>query len=176
MVNGAIAGLVCITPACGFVTPTGAFFIGLIAGVVCFVGSQIKYKLLVDDALDAFGIHAIGGISGTILTGFFASQRIGGSDGVFYGDTAHGGHQLAKQLYAVTVVTGWSAFASFVILQAIDKSGIELRVSKDVEGNADEIVFKEMAYYKEEVHHSPLNIADGLHNDRPHSVLGERSP
>ena len=76
MINGAIAGLVCITPASGFVDMNGAFFIGFLGGPLCYFGSQLKNYLGFDDALDAFGVHAIGGIVGGIATGFFATNEV----------------------------------------------------------------------------------------------------
>jgi len=132
--SGAIAGLVAITPASGYVDPTGAFFIGLIAGPVCMWGAKLKHYLGYDDALDAFGVHAVGGIVGGILTGFFATDQIGGpgKNGVFYANTKNGGHQLGIQIYAIVVVAGWSAFMSFVILKILDLT-IGLRVSDEEE-------------------------------------------
>ena len=76
MISGAVAGLVCITPASGYVDMTGAFFIGFFGGPLCYAGAQLKHMLGYDDALDAFGVHAIGGIVGGIATGFFASPYI----------------------------------------------------------------------------------------------------
>lgn len=161
MVNGAIAGLVGITPGCGFVNPTGAFFIGLISGIACYFGSQIKLRVKFDDALDAFGVHAIGGTIGTLLTGFFANEHIGGADGVFYADTYIGGHQFAKQLYAVVVTAGWSAFASFIILFLI-KSTYGLRVDEDAELFADAVFLREDAYANHDVRVPTIDLANDL--------------
>ena len=86
---GAIAGLVAITPACGFVTPSAAIIIGLIGGAICFWGVfSLKSKLGYDDALDAFGLHGIGGTWGGIATGLFATISVNeaGANGLFYGD------------------------------------------------------------------------------------------
>lgn len=144
MVNGAIAGLVCITPGCGFVDPNGAFFFGLIGGVGCYFGAQLKHWLFhIDDALDAFGVHAIGGIIGGILVGFFANPQVSaggahlpGTDtlytGVFYGSTNIGGHQLAYQLAGILISIAWSAIVSFIILKGLDLT-IGLRVSEQDE-------------------------------------------
>ena len=143
MTSGVISGLVGITPGAGFVDQNGALWIGVIAGSLCYFGAQIKHYLGYDDALDAFGVHAVGGIIGGILTGFFATRHhgsppSGGSpgvnyrDGVFYSGTKHGGHQLAMQLYGIIISIGWSAFASAIILIAIDKT-IGLRVSAEDE-------------------------------------------
>lgn len=139
MVSGAIAGLVAITPASGYVDPTGAFFIGFFAGPICYLSSQLKYYFGYDDCLDAFGVHAIGGITGGILTGFFATATIDGTtadgvgiDGVFYGSTKIGGTQLGNQIYAIVVVVAYSAFLTFIILKALDLT-IGMRVSEDIE-------------------------------------------
>lgn len=137
--SGAVAGLVAITPASGFVDPTGAFFIGFIAGPVCMFGAKLKHYLGYDDALDSFGVHGIGGITGGILTGFFATDQVAGGtiNGLFYTNTKDGGHQLGVQIYAIVVVAGWSAFMTFVILKALDLT-IGLRISeKDEEDGLD---------------------------------------
>ena len=76
MISGAVAGLVCITPASGYVDMTGAFFIGFFGGPLCYAGAQLKHMMGYDDALDAFGVHAIGGIVGGIATGFFATDQV----------------------------------------------------------------------------------------------------
>jgi len=133
MISGAVSGLVAITPACGYVDQTGAFIIGLIAGPICFFGAILKHYVGYDDALDAFGVHAIGGITGGIALGFFANPMITGTDaGVYYTGLHTGGHQLASQLYAIVVTIGWSAFMTFIILKAIDMT-IGLRVSLEDE-------------------------------------------
>lgn len=165
MVNGAISGLVCITPASGYVTTLGAFFIGLIGGVACYGGSQIKYFFKIDDSLDAFGVHAVGGFVGTIVTAFFANKNVGGEDGIFYTNTATGGRQLAKQLYAVVVVSCWAGFASFVILKILELVMGGLRVSEAVEKNADKLVLREDAHPNTEI---PLPQMPGIHPDPLH--------
>jgi ammonium transporter, Amt family len=120
--SGAVAGLVAITPASGFVGPTPAVIIGLIAGVVCFIAAtSLKHVLGYDDSLDAFGVHGIGGIVGALLTGVFVSKEISGVDGSFF---------IQLKGVAVTVVYGFSA--SFVILFLIDKT-LGLRVAEDQE-------------------------------------------
>jgi ammonium transporter, Amt family len=133
MVSGAITGLVAITPASGFVDVTGAFVIGLSCGLLTYWGAQLKHLCGYDDALDAFGVHAIAGALGGILTGFFAIASVGGSDGVFYGSLEVGGHQLGVQLYAILVCGGWSFFASLAIFYVVDVT-MGLRVSKEHEG------------------------------------------
>lgn len=129
MINGAIAGLVCITPAAGYVNMTGAFFIGFIGGPLCYGGIQLKHKLGYDDALDAFGVHAIGGIIGGILVGFFATDKVsGGSNGVFYAGMHVGGRQLAMQIVGILFSIGWSFVGTYLILKVLDMT-IGLRVS-----------------------------------------------
>jgi ammonium transporter, Amt family len=120
--SGAVAGLVAITPASGFVGPTPAVIIGLIAGVVCFIAATSLKKVLgYDDSLDAFGVHGIGGIVGALLTGVFVSKEISGVDG-----------SLLIQLVGVGVTVVYGFVASFVILKVIDKT-IGLRVTEEQE-------------------------------------------
>ncbi len=127
--SGAVAGLVAITPAAGFVDPTGALVIGLVAGVVCFWGAtSLKHMLGYDDSLDAFGVHGIGGITGAILTGVFAVKDIGGTSGLLEGN----GAQVITQLYGIGVTVVWTAIVSFVLLKVIDLV-IGLRVTRDEE-------------------------------------------
>ena len=111
--SGAVAGLVAITPAAGFVDPVGAFCIGLIAGILCFIAcTKIKSALGYDDALDVFGIHAFGGAIGAILTGVFASKAIGGAEGGFA--------QVKLQLLGVGVTVLYVAIATFIILKIVN--------------------------------------------------------
>ena len=111
--SGAVAGLVAITPAAGFVDPVGAFFIGLIAGVLCFLAcTKLKSALGYDDALDVFGIHAFGGAVGAVLTGVFASKAIGGAEGGFA--------QVKLQLLGVGVTVLYVAVATFIILKIVN--------------------------------------------------------
>jgi Amt family ammonium transporter len=120
--SGAVAGLVAITPASGFVDATGALVIGVAAGVACFfAATSVKKKFGYDDSLDAFGVHCIGGIVGAILTGVFNVKDISGLDG-----------SLAVQLGAVATTLVYSGVGSFIILKVIDKA-IGLRVSDEQE-------------------------------------------
>jgi Amt family ammonium transporter len=129
ILSGAVAGLVAITPASGFVGPTGALVIGIAAGLVClWAVAWLKPRLGYDDSLDAFGVHAVGGIVGALLTGVFAVSAIGGTAGVLEGN----GAQFMKQVYGVVVTIVWTGVASFVILKVIDLI-IGLRVSREVE-------------------------------------------
>ena len=136
MVNGAVAGLVCITPGCAFVDPNGAFFVGLFGGSLCYFGSNLKHWIFkVDDALDAFGVHAIGGIIGGICVGFFATDQVTGNPnqcGVYYCNTWIGGWQLEKQIVGILYSIAWSGIVSFILLKSIDMT-IGLRVSEEEE-------------------------------------------
>ncbi|WP_291721781.1 ammonium transporter, partial [Magnetospirillum sp. 64-120] len=128
-ISGAVAGLVAITPASGFVGVGGALLIGLIAGVVCFWGATgLKHALKYDDSLDAFGVHGIGGIVGAVLTGVFAVESIGGTAGLLEGN----GGQVLTQLYGIVATIVYSAVASFILLKVIDMV-IGLRVTPDEE-------------------------------------------
>ncbi len=129
VVSGAVAGLVAITPASGFVGPMGALFIGIIAGVVCYWGAAfLKPKLGYDDSLDVFAVHGLGGITGAILTGVFAVEAIGGTAGALEGNVG----QIGTQVYGIVATIVWSGVASAVILFVIDKV-IGLRVDADAE-------------------------------------------
>jgi Amt family ammonium transporter len=120
--SGAVAGLVAITPASGFVGPTPAVIIGIVAGAVCFIAAtSLKHVLGYDDSLDAFGVHGIGGIIGALLTGVFASKEISGLDA-----------SVLTQLKGVAVTVIYGFAASFVILKVIDMT-IGLRVTEEQE-------------------------------------------
>ncbi len=127
--SGAVAGLVAVTPASGFVGPMGALIIGLVAGVVCFWSATgLKRMLGYDDSLDAFGVHGVGGMVGAILTGVFAVKDIGGTAGMLEGN----GGQVAIQLLGVGVTVAYSLVMTFIILKVIDVA-IGLRVSEEEE-------------------------------------------
>jgi Amt family ammonium transporter len=117
ILSGAIAGLVAITPAAGFVGPVGAFFIGLIAGIVCYWAStKLKNKFGYDDSLDVFGIHGVGGTVGAILTGIFAKEAIGGAAGLLEGNTG----QLWLQFIGVAFTIVYTGVLTFVILKIVN--------------------------------------------------------
>jgi Amt family ammonium transporter len=129
IVSGAIAGLVAITPASGFVDPMGALIIGIVAGIACYWGvAWLKPKLGYDDALDVFGIHALGGIVGALLTGVLAVEAIGGTAGLIEGNPG----QVVTQIYGILVTVVYSGVVSFIILKVIDMA-IGLRVTEDDE-------------------------------------------
>jgi ammonium transporter, Amt family len=123
--SGAVAGLVAITPASGYVGPTPAVIIGLVAGVICYAAAtSLKHALKYDDSLDAFGVHGIGGIIGALLTGVFVSKEISGVDG-----------SLMIQLKGVTVTVVYSFVASYIILKVIDMTmGIRVTEEQEREG------------------------------------------
>jgi Amt family ammonium transporter len=134
IISGAIAGLVAITPAAGFVAPSGALWIGLIAGVGCFFASTtVKKALGYDDSLDVFGIHGVGGIIGAVLTGVFATAAIGGeaATGALEGNVG----QIMTQLYGVGVTVIWAGVMTLVILVVINMLvGVRVSQSAEVEG------------------------------------------
>jgi len=120
--SGAVAGLVAITPASGFVGPTAAVIIGVAAGIICFfAATSLKHALGYDDSLDAFGVHGIGGIVGALLTGVFVSKEISGLDG-----------SVLTQLKGVVTTVVYGFVVSFALLKIIDKT-IGLRVSEEQE-------------------------------------------
>ncbi|WP_051625951.1 ammonium transporter [Kozakia baliensis] len=132
IISGAIAGLVAITPAAGFVLPGPALIIGLIAGVVCFWASAIlKPRLGYDDSLDAFGVHGTGGIIGALLTGVFAYGPLSATDANPQG-VVGSATQFLRQAEAVCVTIVWCVIITFLILKLIDLT-IGLRVSRDEE-------------------------------------------
>ncbi|SDF14295.1 ammonium transporter [Sporolituus thermophilus] len=129
--SGCIAGLVAITPAAGFVGTLPAVIIGLVAGIVCFLAvSVVKTKLGYDDALDAFGVHGIGGTWGAIATGLFASKAINpaGADGLFYGNPG----QLTVQLIGVAASWAFAIVMTFIILKVMGMF-MQLRASENQE-------------------------------------------
>jgi Amt family ammonium transporter len=127
--SGAVAGLVAITPASGFVGPVGSIAIGVAAGFCCYVGAVwLKNMLGYDDALDAFGVHAVGGAAGAILTGVFAISEYGGTSGLIEGNAG----QVLNQLIGVGIVVVYDAVVSLVILKVLD-AVIGLRVDVEIE-------------------------------------------
>ncbi|USK60341.1 ammonium transporter [Peribacillus asahii] len=130
-VSGALAGLVAITPACGFVTPSASIIIGLIGGALCFWAIfSLKSKLGYDDALDAFGLHGIGGTWGGVATGLFATTSVnaGGADGLFYGDAS----LLWKSLVAIIATYIFVAVVTFIIAK-VTSIFVPLRVNEEDE-------------------------------------------
>ena len=111
IISGAVAGLVAVTPASGFVNPTGALVIGIVAGLVCyFAATKLKHAFGYDDSLDAFGVHGIGGIVGALLTGLFADPAINPAGKV---------HSIVTQFYGVAVTIAYTAIATIIILTIV---------------------------------------------------------
>jgi Amt family ammonium transporter len=149
--SGAVAGLVAVTPACGYIGPMGAIVLGLIAGVVCLLAvTKLKGALGYDDSLDVFGVHCVGGILGAILTGVFNDPALGGT-GVYdyvadkvadYDMTA----QVIAQCWGVGMTLVWSGVVALVSFKLVDWT-IGLRVSEDVEREGlDTTLHGERAY------------------------------
>jgi Amt family ammonium transporter len=140
--SGAVAGLVAITPASGFVGPAGALAIGLVAGVVCYLAvTKLKAACGYDDALDCFGVHGIGGATGALLTGVFAISEYGGTPGMIEGNA----HQVVNQIIGVAIVVAYDVVVSLIILKLVDVA-IGLRVDSD-----DEVQGLDLALHRETV-------------------------
>jgi len=158
-ISGAVAGLVGITPAAGFVTPMSALIIGFIAGLACFLMvTEVKKRLGYDDSLDAFGIHGAGGTVGAILTGVFATNAVnaifkdtGGNSlpvGMIDGNSA----QVVNQLIAIAITIGLSVVATFVILKFVDVA-VGVRVSGD-----DELRGLDLSQHSEEAYSMEIDL------------------
>ena len=129
IVSGAVAGLVAITPASGFVDPSGALYIGIASGGACYWAAVVlKNAMGYDDSLDVFGVHGVGGIVGALLTGVFAVEAIGGTPGLLEGNP----DQVWTQAYGIGATIIYCAVGSFIILKVVDVL-VGLRVSEEVE-------------------------------------------
>jgi Amt family ammonium transporter len=129
MISGAVAGLGTITPASGFVAPWHGVVIGVIAGIVCFWAcTWLKRRLKYDDSLDVFGVHGIGGATGILATGVFATASIGGTSGLLEGNP----HLVVTQAYGVAVTLGWSVVVTFILLKLVGLF-VPIRVSMQQE-------------------------------------------
>lgn len=123
--SGAVAGLVSITPAAGFVSPAWAIVIGFVGGIICYGAVRTKFKFNVDDSLDVVGVHGVGGLWGSIATALFAST------GLIVGNW----HLLKVQAISTAAVVGYSLFATFIIIKLLDKTiGIRVTESEEVLG------------------------------------------
>jgi Amt family ammonium transporter len=130
IVTGMVAGLGTITPASGYVGPTGALVIGISAGIVCYYSTQyIKRTLKIDDSLDVFPVHGVGGILGTILAGVFVAEQFGG---IGYAEGVTMSSQLTVQLYGVLATTFWCGIMTLVLL-LLTKKLVGLRITEDQE-------------------------------------------
>ncbi len=133
IVTGMVAGLGTITPASGFVGPAGALAIGLTAGMVCYTATQyIKVKLKLDDSLDVFPVHGVGGILGTFLAGIFASAGLGVFSGQGYAEGMNMGSQLWVQIIGISATVTYTAIMTFLILKLVGMF-VELRVDREQE-------------------------------------------
>lgn len=139
--TGAVAGLVAITPAAGYIESWASVVLGLAAGVICYAAVALKHKIKYDDSLDVVGVHMVGGVVGALLTGVFATTLINeaGADGLLYGNAA----QLGKQAIAVGVTIGFSFVATLIILKVTDML-VGIRVT-----DADEITGLDLTQHAE---------------------------
>src|SRR6266436_2089428 len=129
MISGAVAGLGTITPASGFVAPWHGIVIGVVAGLVCFWAcTSLKHRFNYDDSLDVFGVHGIGGMTGILLAGIFATASIGGTSGLIEGNP----QLMLIQLYGVAVTLVWSGGVTYVLLKLVS-AFVPLRVSREHE-------------------------------------------
>ena len=131
--SGAVAGLVAITPAAGFVTTEAAFLIGILAGLICFTAVSLKYRFNYDDSLDVVGIHLVGGIIGSVLLGVFASSAVNGgvADGLLFG----GGAFFFKQIVAVGAVMIFSFVVTYLLARVLDATmGLRATEAQELEG------------------------------------------
>jgi len=142
IVTGMVAGLGTITPASGYVGPVGALIIGLAAGTVCYIATQyIKRGLKIDDSLDVFPVHGVGGILGTFLTGVFAAEQLGG-----LGMETGIGEQIVTQLIGITATIAWCGILSYIILKVLDAL-VGLRVSQEEETEGLDLVLHDERGY-----------------------------
>ena len=141
MATGAVAGLVGVTPAAGFVTPASGMIIGLITSVICYSSIKLKNHLKFDDSLDTFAVHGVGGTIGALLTGVFANSDLISSHPASQVLIEEGRFALIfGQLEAVLVAYGLSAFGTILIALTLQKSGVNFRVSKDDESKGLDII------------------------------------
>jgi Amt family ammonium transporter len=145
--TGAVAGLVAITPAAGFVGVMGALGIGVGAGVLCYFAVVLRNKTMLDDALDVFAVHGVGGMWGALATGIFAIAAVGGTDGLLNGN----GEQMVTQVIAVGATLVYSLVVSLVILKVLDViPGLGLRISeRDEDEGLDIVAHGERAYVRD---------------------------
>jgi Amt family ammonium transporter len=142
--SGAVAGLVAITPAAGFVGPQAAIVFGLAAGALCYLAVSLKYRFNYDDSLDVVGVHLVGGIVGSILLGVFAQVSVNeaGADGLLYGDAS----LLGKQVLAVVAVMAFTFVATWIIAKIVDATvGLRVEERGEIDG-LDITLHEERAY------------------------------
>lgn len=159
-VSGAVAGLVAITPACGFVGPMSAIIIGFVGGIVCFVSvGVVKAKFGYDDSLDAFGVHGVGGTWGALATGLFASKAVNelGNDGVFFGNPG----QIVPQFIAIVASWAIAIVGTYVILKAINVF-TKLRATDEEQDTGLDITQHGEDAYTDFVSGSPFGAGAGM--------------
>jgi len=144
LLTGAVAGLATITPAAGYVSPTTAVIIGLVAGVVCYYAVELKNKLRWDDALDVWGVHGVGGFLGILMLGVFANQQFNpaGTNGLLYGNPAF----FMKQVVAVLFSSVWAFVFTYAMLRIIDMFTTVKVDEMSEEIGLDESIHGERAY------------------------------
>jgi Amt family ammonium transporter len=132
MISGAVAGLGTITPASGFVAPWAGIVIGVTAGIVCFWAcTWLKIRFKYDDSLDVFGVHGIGGITGTLLCGVFAAKAIGETSGLIENNP----QQVLTQFYGVAITFAWTAVVTFVLLKLVGAfAPLRVSLQQELEG------------------------------------------
>jgi Amt family ammonium transporter len=132
MISGAVAGLGTITPASGFVAPWAGIVIGVIAGLICFWAcTSLKQRLNYDDSLDVFGVHGVGGITGTLLCGVFAVKAVGDSSGLIDGNP----QLVLTQFYGVVITLAWTAIVTFVLLKLVGAfAPLRVTIQQELEG------------------------------------------
>jgi Amt family ammonium transporter len=144
--SGAVAGLVAITPACGYLDPLPSLLLGALAGVACEQAVQLKYRLRYDDSLDVVGVHFVGGVVGTLFLGLFATSSFNPAvahEGLLYGG---GFGQLGRQVVGVLAATAWSFGVTYLLARGINRV-LPLRVSEEVEvSGLDQALHREAAY------------------------------
>ena len=157
--SGAVAGLVAITPACGFITPVASILLGLLAGAICAFAVGLKYKFGYDDSLDVVGVHLVGGIFGTLFIGFFSTQTANSfaNNGVFYGG---GWEQLGRQAVGAASVFAYSFICATIIGLAI-KYTIGFRVSEEAEVEGIDINEHAESAYEFDTQSSNSSIPSG---------------
>jgi len=157
LLTGAVAGLATVTPAAGYVSPTTAVIIGLVAGVVCYYAVEMKNKLQWDDALDVWGVHGVGGFLGIVMLGIFANKQFNpaGANGLLYGDPTF----LLKQVVAVTFSSVWAFVFTYAMLRIIDVFTPVKVTEMSEEIGLDESIHGEHAY-EEAPEHEDLVHAD----------------
>jgi Amt family ammonium transporter len=171
--SGLVAGLVGITPAAGFVSPLAAIAIGVLAGVVCYGGVLLKSRFGYDDALDAFGVHGIGGALGALLTGVFAAKAFNpaGGDGLLLGGTG----LMLTQVIGVGAAAAFSIVMSLVILKLVDVT-VGLRVSEDDEREGLDVALHGESGYEMGATGGTEAVSEGLHAAVPDAAVRATAP